>query len=159
MRTAIIVGSPKAGKSNSNIIASYVGSYIRRKSKLTKIMVHLSGKMQDKDKEKLQECDNLVFLFPIYSAAIPGHFMSYLVELEQYYKELGKKDVMVYAFANCGFYNGEQAKYGVEIIRLWAKRTGLTWGQGVATGAREVIKVAGGIRFGYGPFVDLGKTC
>lgn len=157
MKTAIIIGSPRVGMGNSSVVAGYVGSYIRRSSKVTKIVAHRSGKMQDKDKEKLQDCDNIVFFFPIYVAAIPGHFLAFLVELEQYYKELGKKDVMVYAFANCGFYNGEQAKYGINIVRLWTKRTGLTWGQGVATGSGEVITAAGGVRFGYGPFVNLGK--
>lgn len=43
------------------------------------------------------------------------------------------------------------------MMKIWTRNAGLIWGQGVGTGAGEMIGFVKNVPFGYGPNYNIGK--
>lgn len=106
MKIGIIVGSPKSKDSSSGFIADVLEKRLSDRQEVYKMTISSTGKGDTKEYERIIQCQSLLFVFPIYCDAIPGHMLSYLVDLESRFKKSGNKDVMIYVFTNCGFYDG-----------------------------------------------------
>lgn len=157
MRIGIVIGSPKAKNSSSEGIAEVLAKRLSIGHEIYKVVISYSGKGTPQEYKELGKCQAIVFLFPVYCDAIPAHMLSYLVELETYLKQNNRNDIMVYAFTNCGFYRGECGKIAIDMLKVWTEKTGLTWGQGVGTGAGEMLGFVKGVPYGYGPNYNIGK--
>jgi hypothetical protein len=81
-----------------------------------------------------------------------------LSELEQVMHRYRKKDILVYAVANNGFFEGNQNHIAFDILKNWCIRAGLSYGQGIAQGAGEMMPFIKNIPLGYGPLKNLGNA-
>lgn len=157
MKIGIVIGSPKAKDSNSEGIGDILAMRLSKENEVHKIVIPTSGEGTAQEYGVLGKCQAIIFLFPIYCDAIPAHMVAYLSELETFFKQNNKNDIMVYAFTNCGFYRGECGKISIEMLKVWTEKAGLTWGQGVGTGAGEMLRFVKGIPYGHGPNYNIGK--
>ena len=92
MKISIINGSPKAGKSNSEILGNYILSLL--KDNEIKKYYSISVRLDDKIKNEIHSSDILIFLFPLYVDGIPSNLLKLLVEFERENQKLieeGKK--------------------------------------------------------------------
>ena len=156
MKGALINGSPKSEKSISEFLLSQL------ETKLHGEILHYSIIKEYRNDtvifDKLLRCDSIVFAFPVYVDSIPAHGLQFLVDFCEYIKKnQTKSNSVVYAINNNGFYEGFRNKISIDIMRNWCKRAELTWGQGVGTGAGEMLGVLRSVPLGYGPNANLGK--
>ena len=80
---------------------------------------------------------------------IPGHLLSRLVQLEQ--AHLANADLRIYGIVNCGFYEGVQAEYAIDVLQNWCAKSGFTWGAGVGIGGGGASVQISGSKPGQGP--------
>jgi len=155
MKIALINGSPKTGKNNSQYFADEMEKLL---SPAEVVGIRLNhSRLGEREQELLASCDALVFCFPLYVDAIPSHMLAVLVELETFFLEKQIKPD-VYAVVNCGFYEGTQTHIAFDILRNWATRAGLCWCQGVGIGAGEMLGQLDKVQIGKGPKKSLGKA-
>lgn len=113
MKIALINGSPKMKKSSSGMLLDDIKSYISQQAEIIDINMH-KPILSDKILKKIKSVDVFVFSFPLYVDGIPAHLLSCLSQLEEVYKN--NHEVYVYGVVNCGFYEGQQAKYALDIL-------------------------------------------
>lgn len=157
MKIGIIIGSPKVKGSSSGLIADALANRLSGKHEVYRVTISHTGKGRQEEYEKLTQCQSLIFVFPVYCNGIPGHMLSYLENLETCFEQSNNKDVMIYAFTNCGFYRGECGDIAVEMMKAWTSKAGLIWGQGVGSGAGEMMGFVKNVPYGYGPNYNIGK--
>ena len=80
---------------------------------------------------------------------IPGPLLSCLVQLEQ--AHLVNTDLRIYSIVNCGFYEGVQAEYAIDVLQNWCAKSGFTWGAGVGIGCGGASVQIAGSKPGQGP--------
>ena len=146
MNIALINGSPKKKDSASEIILSEIKSLLGNNN-INEISLN-SPKLENP--ENFSGHDILVFSFPLYIDGIPSHLLSCLCELEQYFRQ-NPSDTMVYAMSNNGFFEGEQNKYAIELMKNWCIKSGLKWGGGLGVGAGGMLGGLKDVPAGKGP--------
>ena len=146
MNIALINGSPKKKDSASEIVLTELKSLLGDNN-ITEISLN-APKIENLDKFSGQ--DVLVFAFPLYVDGIPSHLLRCICELEKYFKQ-DPTDKMVYAIANCGFFEGEQNKYAIELVKNWCIKSGLKWGGGLGIGAGGMLSFLKNVPAGKGP--------
>lgn len=157
MKIALINGSPKVKESASDCVLQGLISYLGKEHNI--IATHFkSHELKVEQMEILSECDVLVFAFPLYVDGIPSHLLHCLMSLQEYLLGAGKKEIMVYALVNCGFYEGKQNALAIEMMQHWCKRSSLKWGQGVGIGAGGMLLSLKNVPPGHGPNKNLGNT-
>ena len=104
MKITVINGSPKAVKSNSEILGNYLSSLLKENE--IKKYYSISFKLNDKIKNKMYNSDVLIFLFPLYVDGIPSNLLKLLVEFEK--EKVIKSGSKIYCVVNNGFYEGKQ---------------------------------------------------
>ncbi|MGL5347884.1 MAG: hypothetical protein ACRDA3_11080 [Peptostreptococcaceae bacterium] len=156
MLIGLINGSPKTKNSNSEYLLSELKTLIPNTNEI--IEFDAKRLLSFDDYDKMLDCDAIVFAFPIYVDGIPSHLLNTLVELEEHSKLKNTSNTMVYTIANCGFYEGSQNGIAIEMMKHWCKKCNLTWGQGIGTGAGEMIGTIRDVPLGYGPKKNLGKA-
>lgn len=156
MLIGLINGSPKIKNSNSEYLLNELKKLILDENKIIEFDAKKAISTQDYD--QILNCDALVFAFPIYVDGIPSHLLNTLVELEEYSKLKNTSNTMVYTIANCGFYEGAQNSIAIDMMKNWCKKSNLIWGQGIGTGAGEMIGSIKDVPLGHGPKKNLGKT-
>ncbi len=100
--------------------------------------------------EEFAQQDAAVFAFPLYVDGIPSHLVNCLCQLENYFKT-HPSNLTVYAIVNCGFFEGNQNRYALEIMKNWCARCGLKWGQGVGIGGGGMLAGLQNVPAGKGP--------
>ena len=106
---------------------------------------------------ELQDFAVWVFAFPLYVDAVPSHLLSCLCQIEE--AAIASEDIYVYAFVNCGFYEGYQACNALEIMENWCLRAGLQWGMGIGFGGGPALIGSKNMPMGTGLKKSLGKAC
>jgi hypothetical protein len=102
----------------------------------------------------LAESEVLVLIFPLYVDGIPSHLLRLLDENQEAISEAAS-GALVYAVVNNGFYEADQNSIALDIVRNFAAKTGLNWGQGLAVGAGSLT---GAAPIGRGPMKNLGRA-
>ena len=146
MNIVLINGSPKKKDSASEIVLTELKSLLGDNN-ITEISLD-SPKLENSEKFSGQEI--LVFSFPLYIDGIPSHLLSCLCELEKYFRQ-NPSDTMVYALSNNGFFEGEQNKYAIELVKNWCIKSGLKWGGGLGVGAGGMLGGLKNVPAGKGP--------
>lgn len=131
MKIALINGSPKVKNSTSEMLLNDIKSYISQQAEIIEIDMHKSI-LSDENLKQMKSVDILVFSFPLYVDGIPGHFLSCLSQLEETCNMNDK--INVYGIVNCGFYEGQQAKYALDILENWCIKMGVVWSGGIGVG-------------------------
>lgn len=157
MKIALIDASPKAKDSNSAYLLSELKQLIKEQADIFEFSVHPGSRYLEQF-SAVCACNALVFAFPLYVDGIPSHLLRFLEELQAYLNSGEPKDITVYAVVNCGFCEGRQNRLAIELMKNWCRRAGLSWGQGLATGAGEMLGGMQEVPLGHGPKKNLGKA-
>ena len=155
MKIVLINGSPKVKGSTSEALTSAVKDCLSPKADIIEIGFHAPTLPQDAINQ-MCDADAWVFLYPLYVDGIPGHLLSCLVQLEQ--AHLTNTDLRIYGIVNCGFYEGIQAEYAIDILQNWCKKSGFTWGAGVGIGGGGASVQITGSKPGQGPRAPIDRA-
>ncbi len=148
MKTIIINASPKPKTSTTE---NYLKHLI---SKLPKNETYVC-KLNEVNIDEIQNCRSLIFAFPLYADSLPSELLKLLCELES----IGlSKDIMVFAVANNGFFEGTQNHIAFDIIKNWCARADVKWGQGIGIGAGEMSPAIANSPLKKSPFVLLDSV-
>ena len=104
MKISIINGSPKVGKSNSEILGNYILSLL--KDNEIKKYYSISVRLDNKIKNEIHNSDVLIFLFPLHVDGIPSNLLKLLVKFEE--EKIIKSETKIYCIVNNGFYESKQ---------------------------------------------------
>ena len=154
MKISIINGSPKAIKSNSEILGNYLSSLLKENE--IKKYYSISFRLNDENKNEIYNSDVLIFLFPLYVDGIPSNLLKLLVEFEK--EKVIKSGTKIYCIANNGFYEGKQNRLAILQIKNWCEKVNARWGQGIGVGAGELLPHLKKYPLGQGPLKNLGKV-
>ena len=154
MKISIINGSPKAIKSNSEILGNYLSSLLKENE--IKEYYSISFRLNDENKNEIYNSDVLIFLFPLHVDGIPSNLLKLLVELEK--EKVIKSGTKIYCIANNGFYEGKQNRLAILQMKNWCEKVNARWGQGIGVGAGELLPHLKKYPLGQGPLKNLGKV-
>lgn len=154
MKISIINGSPKAGKSNSEILGNYLSSLLKENE--IKKYYSISFRLNDENKNEIYNSDVLIFLFPLYVDGIPSNLLKLFVEFEK--EKVVNPATRVYCIVNNGFYEGKQNRLAILQIKNWCEKVNARWGQGIGVGAGELLPYLKKYPLGQGPLKNLGKV-
>lgn len=154
MKISIINGSPKAIKSNSEILGNYLSSLLKENE--IKKYYSISFRLNDENKNEIYNSDVLIFLFPLYVDGIPSNLLKLFVEFEK--EKVVNPATRVYCIVNNGFYEGKQNRLAILQIKNWCEKVNARWGQGIGLGAGELLPYLKKYKLGQGPLKNLGKV-
>ncbi len=155
MKIALINGSPKCKESASGALISDFLSCAYEKCDCVEIKMN-KPKLTDDVIETLAECEVWVFFYPTYVDGAPGHLISCFTEIEKNKDKFGEK--YIYAVSNCGFYDGKQCEWALEIARHWSRRCGFTFGGGIGVGGGGALTVLLNMKPGDKPKSKIDKS-
>lgn len=157
MKIALINGSPKIKNSASGMLLDELKS-LRSGDCITEYGFHTPALPSEMALEAFAQQDAAIFAFPLYVDGVPSHLLNCLCRLEPYFVE-HPSNLTIYAIVNCGFLEGNQSRYALEIMKNWCARCGLKWGQGVGIGGGgrlpdlQSVPVGKGARKNYSPTI------
>ncbi|WP_071124309.1 hypothetical protein [Leptotrichia massiliensis] len=154
MKISVINGSPKAIKSNSEILGNYLSSLLKENE--IKKYYSISFRLNDENKNEIYNSDVLIFLFPLYVDGIPSNLLKLFVEFEK--EKVVNPATRVYCIVNNGFYEGKQNRLAILQIKNWCEKVKADWGQGIGVGAGELLPYLKKYPLGQGPLKNLGKV-
>jgi len=154
MKISIINGSPKAIKSNSEILGNYLSCLLKENE--IKKYYSISFRLNDENKNEIYNSDVLIFLFPLYVDGIPSNLLKLFVEFEK--EKVIKYGTKIYCIVNNGFYEGKQNRLAILQIKNWCEKVNAIWGQGIGVGAGELLPYLKKYPLGQGPLKNLGKV-
>ena len=154
MKISVINGSPKAIKSNSEILGNYLSSLLKENE--IKKYYSISFRLNDENKNEIYNSDVLIFLFPLYVDGIPSNLLKLFVEFEK--EKVVNPATRVYCIVNNGFYEGKQNRLTILQMKNWCEKVKADWGQGIGVGAGELLPYLKKYPLGQGPLKNLGKV-
>ena len=102
MKICIINGSPKTGKSISELLIGYLMQFIKGNEVVTYNICKTGfSKIQF---SQIQNSDVLIFAFPLYIDSINSCLLRFLAWLEK--RGFENNNIVVYCIINNGFYEG-----------------------------------------------------
>ena len=131
MKIALINGSPKCKESASGALISDFLACAHEKCECVEIKMNRT-KLSDGVFDKLAECEAWIVFYPLYVDGVPGHLLSCLKAIEANKARFGER--FIYAVSNCGFYDGSQCEWSLDIIKNWSRRCDFIYGGGVGAG-------------------------
>ena len=163
MKIALINGSPKTKASASKSLLDDLKHYFPEQTQITEFAFH-TPELSSDTIQKLYKADAWIFSFPLYVDGIPGQLLSCLVHLEETIRQGKtaqpenkaaetdlKKQIRIYGIVNCGFYEGIQAEYALQILQNWCNKTGYLWGGGIGVGSGGGLAQMPKTKSGHGP--------
>ena len=157
MKIALFNATPKVKDGNSAYLLRELKQLTKERAAILEFSVNPAAQPLGQF-AAICDCDALVFAFPLYVDAIPSHLLRFLESFQAYLNAEGPKDIMVYAVVNCGFCEGRQNYLAIDLMKNWCRRAGLIWGQGLGTGAGEMLGGMQEVPLGHGPKKNLGKA-
>ena len=154
MKISVINGSPKAIKSNSEILGNYLSSLLKENE--IKKYYSISFRLNDENKNEIYNSDVLIFLFPLHVDGIPSNLLKLLVKIEE--EKIIKSETKIYCIVNNGFYESKQNQLAILQIKNWCEKVNARWGQGIGVGAGELLPYLKKYKLGQGPLKNLGKV-
>ena len=117
---------------------------------ITEYGFHTPALPSEMDLEAFAQQDAAIFAFPLYVDGVPSHLLNCLCRLEQYFVK-HSSNLTIYAIVNCGFFEGNQNRYALQIMKNWCVRSGLKWGQGIGIGGGGMLTGLQSVPAGKGP--------
>ena len=152
MKITFINGSPKKqGSSSGNLINALRG---RLSDTLECIAVELAQQSAAEIIDAVQNCDVIVFVFPLYVDGLPSGLVRFLDEYRSAVANAAPC-AKVYAVANCGFYEARQNAIAITMVENFCASSGLTWGRGLGIGCGGMPKDISLNRF---PMKKVGRA-
>ena len=138
MRYVIVNGSPKSGRANSDSIIDFYMENLEENDVIRLKWNNSNPSMEDF--EAIKNCENLLFVFPLYIDTVPSQFLRCLLSLEDYLKEnQPDKPIKVFTIINNGYFDARENVLGLEIIRNWCDHVDAIFGGGLAIGAGALM--------------------
>lgn len=150
MKILLINGSPKPGKSSSELVLNFLQEQIGTHNEYIALKASQAGTPQA-IAEAAEGCHAIVVAFPLYVDALPSHLLQFLENA----KHCFPAGTALYAVANSGFYEGRQNSLALEILKNYCDSTGLHYHGGLGIGAGEMLSVA---PIGKGPLTKIGLS-
>ncbi len=165
MKIVVLNASPKPEGGNSAQIIDRIRKSIDALQPETKFSVFSirSNCLTETDYDVFGDCDAILWVFPVYVASLPSNMTEQLLRLEDFFtskkfkKRNTQKQIVVYAAANCGFYDGMECALSFRMLRSWTLKCGLSWGQGIGLGGGEIIGMTGPNALSKMPLKSAGK--
>ncbi len=157
MKVALINGSPKSKQSSSEAILKDLQTCLSKDIETVNYSFRKSF-LAKEEIEVLFNFDVLVFAFPLYVDGVPSHLLNCLCQIEEASKNIKDKSITVYTLVNCGFYEGHQNKWAINIMKNWCVKAGFKWGQGIGIGCGGALASMSSIPLGKGPKSSMGIT-
>lgn len=139
----ILNGSPRAPRSNSHQYAQLLCSELDG----TCTEYALLSKDWQAILPAMEDCTDLVLVFPLYVDCLPSGMLEFLIWLQEH-PPVNRPTVHV--LINCGFVEPEQNNTALDILRLFCKQAGFPFGSSLSIG--------GGEAFLKTPFAFLAKA-
>lgn len=155
MKIVLINGSPKVKGSASGVLLADLKRCLAGQGEVTEIALR-TGTVPADVRQAMENAGAWVFVFPLYVDGVPGHLLSCLMELERAPRPAG--EVNVYGIVNCGFFEGGQAEYALDVLKNWCTRLGLLWGGGIGVGGGGAIAMLPAAEAGHGPKAPIDKA-
>ncbi len=156
MKIALINGSPKFKNSASgNILASLKPKL--QDNNIIEEYLFRTSEISDDELEGISKCNVIVFAYPLYVDGIPSHLLRCLYHMEKYLSSLNN-DIHVYTIVNIGFYEGKQAAIAIEMMKNWAEKANVKWGQGIGIGGGGMMKMLDESNDSQGPMKSVHST-
>ena len=155
MKIVLINGSPKVKGSTSEALAGALKDCLSSKADVIEIGFHAPTLPQGTI-DQMRDADAWIFVYPLYVDGIPGHLLSCLVQLEQ--AHLVNTVLRIYGIVICGFYEGVQAEYAIDVLENWCEKSGFTWGVGVGVGGGGASVQITGSKPGQGPRAPIDRA-
>ena len=125
MKISIINGSPKAIKSNSEILGNYLSSLLKENE--IKKYYSIYFRLNDENKNEIHNSDILIFLFPLHVDGIPSNLLKLLVKFEE--EKVIKSETKIYCIVNNGFYESKQNRLAILQMKNWCEKVNARWGK------------------------------
>ncbi len=158
MKIALLNGSPKVNQSASGSLLEDLKRQILKrhseKIEFVEIALHHSVVSQEAI-EKLKNIEVWVFAYPLYVDAVPAHLLSCLVQLE---KINWNCKIHIYGIVNCGFYEGIQATFALQVLQNWCIKSRCIWGGGIGVGGGGCLVTIPTLENGHGPKEPINKA-
>lgn len=154
MKVLLLNASPRKLTSTSNYFLSVLNTQM---AGCETERISLSGpKVYPEIFSQFATIDALVIAMPVYVDGIPSHVLRFLTQAEEYCQKNGCKFTL-YVLANCGFYEPQQCRLLLNMMRSFCKAAGLKWGAGLGIGAGEMLKIMT-LTIGIFQLVKLGLS-
>ena len=151
----MIGGSPKVRRSASEELSRELKEGFPEKTEFIDYSFNRTN-VEKEEMEELNTCDALVFAFPLYIDGIPSQLLSCLYQMDQY--GFTNREIQVFGLVNCGFYEAEQNRLAIELLKNWCERVGLKWGMAVAFGGGGALIGMHQVKAGVGPKKSLSPA-
>jgi len=154
----VINGSPKPKYSASGYFIGQIEVIMK-----TEFSVYQATKLINPENNSemiadILKADTLLIVFPLYIDSLPAPLIKTLMLLEQgAAAAAGSKLPKVYAICNCGFFEAENNRLALDIIRHFCVRSGMSWGYGIGIGAGGFVSSQSKESFG-GPMVKINAA-
>lgn len=147
MRKMIILnGSPRGEKGATGVVINDMKTFVP--DDITYEVMELTGdgideSLDDDQKERLYGADILMFVFPLYVDIFPANLLYCVRDMESDKDRfINGSAVKVYAFVNCGLYEGSQASLAIDVLRNWTFRMGFSFGMAAGFGGSGALPSA-----------------
>lgn len=140
MRIALVNGSPKFKNSASGNILNSLKLKLQDKNIIEEYSFRTTEISND-DLDHISKCNVIVFAFPLYVDGIPSHLLRCLYQMEKYLSSNINSEIYVYTIVNIGFYEGKQAAIAIEMMKNWAEKANVKWGQGIGIGGGGMMSM------------------
>ncbi|MGL5417590.1 MAG: hypothetical protein ACRDAU_18120 [Clostridium sp.] len=131
-KTIIINGSPRAGKSNSKRYGEIFKSFYKDDTDT----YNINKKNHKSICNEIENYKNILFVFPLYVDSLPSTLLSFLKFLED---NPPKNKPNINMIINCGFIEYMQNDVCIQMIKLFCKQNGYTFGSVLSIGGGEAI--------------------
>lgn len=137
MKIALINASPKPAFSGSGNLMEELKKDLREGTDVRSYEFHRKSISEITVKELLN-MDTWVIFCPLYVDALPSHFLSCLMQLEN---AKPNKKIRIYGVINCGFYEGEQTDVAFEVLKNFCDRCGFQFCGGMGIGGGGILSM------------------
>lgn len=162
MKIALINASPKTNNSASKTLLADTKRFLTdnpdphsTQIEITEIGLH-NPTVSQEALELLKTATTWVFACPLYVDGIPAHLLSCLIQLQE--TNWQNRQIQIYGIVNCGFYEGIQAEFALDILQNWCAKTGFVWGGGIGVGGGGALEQLPTIENGHGPKAPVEKA-
>ena len=136
MKIALINGSPKYKNSASGILSSILKRIANGRCECVEIKMNQPTPSAE-SVAVLCECDAWIIFYPLYVDGVPSHLVSCMKFLEERKESFKKK--RIYAVSNCGFHDGRQCEWSLEVIAHWARHMEFEFCGGIGLGGGGAV--------------------
>jgi multimeric flavodoxin WrbA len=140
MNIALVNGSPKFKNSVSGNILNSLKPNLQDNN-IIEEYVFRTNEIKSDDLEHISKCNVIVFAFPLYVDGIPSHLLRCLDQMEKFLSSNTNNEIYVYTIINIGFYEGKQAALAIEMMKNWAEKANVKWGQGIGIGGGGMMSM------------------